>query len=153
MLATAIIVSILTGKSIILCERLIGLRGRTFVAYRFRIPVVKETSSRWANGFAVALHALSLDKLPQLFNVLRGDMSLVGPRPRAEPEFGYYVAHAAECLLARPGFIGVGERYDPARDQQIEIVLDRYYVRNWSARLDFELLRKAIRGTPGERMA
>jgi exopolysaccharide production protein ExoY len=144
MLATAILVRILTGKSIILCERLIGLRGRTFVGYRFRIPVTKATTSGWASGFAVALRALSLDKLPQLFNVLRGDMSLVGPRPRTQAEFSYYVAQAAECLLARPGFIGIDERYEPARDQQREIVLDRYYVRHWSARLDFELLGKAI---------
>jgi lipopolysaccharide/colanic/teichoic acid biosynthesis glycosyltransferase len=144
MLATAILVRILSGKSILLCERLIGLRGRTFIGYRFRIPVVKKTSTYWARGFAVALRALSLDRLPQLFNVLRGDMSLVGPRPRTEAEFGYYVAQAPECLLARPGFIGIDERCDPGKDQQTEIVLDRYYVRHWSARLDLELLGKAI---------
>ena len=72
-------------------------------------------------------------------------MSLVGPRPRFANEFSHYFAQAPECLLARPGFIGIWESYNQAfSDQQTEIVLDRHYVCNWSARLDFVLLGKAL---------
>jgi lipopolysaccharide/colanic/teichoic acid biosynthesis glycosyltransferase len=145
MLATAVLIRLLTEESIFLSKRLIGRAGMTFVGYRFRVPVAKETTSRWASVDAESLRASSLDKLPQLFNVIRGDMCLVGPRPRAAAEFSDYFTQAPECLLARPGIIGLWQRDDPAlRDQQAEIVLDRHYVCNWSARLDFVLLGKAL---------
>jgi exopolysaccharide production protein ExoY len=145
MLMTAVLIRLLTEESIFLTERLIGHAGRMFVGYRFRIPIAKETTRRWTSVAAESLRASSLDKLPQLFNVIRGDMSLVGPRPRAVAEFSDYVAQAPECLLARPGIIGLWQRDNPAlSDQQAEIVLDRHYVCNWSARLDFALLGRAI---------
>jgi len=145
MLATAILVRLFTKESIILCERLICLRGRMFVGYRFRILVAKETSSSWASGVAGALRASSLDELPQLVNVIRGDMSLVGPRPRAAAELSDYFAQAPECLIARPGFISICQSYNPASsDHLTEIMLDCHCVGNWSARLDFALLGKAI---------
>jgi len=135
----------LTEDPIFRSERLIGRGGRIFVGYRFRIPVAETTSPYWVGGAVEALRASSLDKLPQLFNVIRGDMSLVGPWPRATAEFSDYFAQAPECLVARPGFINIQESYNPAfTDRQTEIVLDRHYVRNWSARLDFLLLSKAI---------
>jgi len=144
-LATATLIRFLTEKPIILCEQLIGLRGRTFIGYRFRIPVAKETNSRWASGVADALRTSSLDKLPQLFNVVRGDMSLVGPRPRVAAEFSDYFAQAPECLIARPGFISIRQSRNAAlSDQLTEISLDRHYVSTWSAWLDFGLLGRAI---------
>ena len=72
-------------------------------------------------------------------------MSLVGPRPRAPAEFSGYFAQAPECLLARPGLVSIWQSYKPAlSDLQTEIALDRHYVSNWSARLDFALLSKII---------
>jgi len=146
MLATAAIVRLLTEKSTILTERLIGRKGRTFVGYRFRIPVGRtESSSAWAQRVAEALHRSRLDQLPRFFNVIRGDMSLIGPRPRAAVEFGVYFARAPECLLARPGLISIGQSFGRAfGDHRAEIALDRYYVSHWSIGLDLALLGKSI---------
>ena len=145
MLAAAILTRLLTNGSVILSERLIGHGGTTFVGYRFRLPVANPKTTHWANHAAESLRASSLDKLPQLFNVVRGDMSLVGPRPRAPAEFSDYFAQPPECLLARPGLISIRHTYKrPLTDLQNEIVLDRRFVRNWSARLDFALLSKII---------
>jgi len=146
MLATAAIVRLLTEKSTILSERLIGRMGRTFVGYRFRIPVATtESRGPWAQCVAEALHSSRLDQLPRFFNVIRGDMSLIGPRPRAAVEFGDYFARAPECLLARPGLISIGQSFGRAfGDHRTEIALDRYYVSHWSIGLDLALLGKSI---------
>jgi lipopolysaccharide/colanic/teichoic acid biosynthesis glycosyltransferase len=78
-------------------------------------------------------------------NVIRGYMSLIGPRPRPAAEFSDYFTQEQECLRARPGFISIWQSYYPAlTDQHAEIALDRQYVCNWSARLDFALLCNAI---------
>jgi exopolysaccharide production protein ExoY len=146
MLATAVLIRLLTEGSIFLSERLIGRGGRIFLGYRFRMPVAKsETASRWANHILKSVRASSLDQLPQLINVIRGDMSLVGPRPRSAAECSDYLTREQECLRARPGFISIWQSYYPAvLDEHAEIELDRHYVCNWSARLDFALLCKAI---------
>ena len=146
MLATAALIRLLAEGSIFLSERLIGRGGRIFLGYRFRIPIAKsETTSRWANRILNSLRASSLDQLPQLINVIRGDMSLVGPRPRSAAELSYDFMREQECLRARPGFISIWQSHYPVVvDEYAEIALDRHYVCNWSARLDFALLCKAI---------
>jgi exopolysaccharide production protein ExoY len=145
MLAAAVVIRLFTDGSLIASERLIGRGGATFVGYRLRLPGANPKTTRWANRVAESFRASSLDKLPQLFNVVRGDMSLVGPRPRAPAEFSDYFAQAPECLLARPGLISIWQSYNPpSSDQQTEIALERHYVSNWSARLDFALLSKII---------
>jgi lipopolysaccharide/colanic/teichoic acid biosynthesis glycosyltransferase len=71
MLASAVLISLLSADSVILCERLIGRGGRTFVGYKFRIPAANaKSSSRWAERVAEALHASGLDQLPRLLNVM-----------------------------------------------------------------------------------
>jgi exopolysaccharide production protein ExoY len=143
MLAVTLVIRLLTNGSLILSERLIGRGGTTFVGYRFRLPVANPKTR--ANRVAASFRASSLDKLPQLFNVVRGDMSLIGPRPRAPAEFSDYFAQAPECLFAKPGLISIWQSYNPPfGDLQTEIALDRHYVSNWSARLDFALLCKMI---------
>ena len=145
MLMTAIVLRFLMEEPIILSERLCGRGGRTFVGYKFRIHFVNANGSRWANCFAEALRGSCLDQLPQFLNVIWGDMSLIGPRPRAAAEFRDYFVRAPECLLARPGFISIGQSYHPTyANQRAEVALDRYYVRNWSIALDLALLSKAI---------
>src|SRR5262245_50501684 len=145
-LLTAILMRLLTSKSILLPECLIGRRGRTFVSYKFRLPLANAGScDAWVIGVCEALHKGGLDQLPQLFNVIRGDMSLIGPRPRAAQEFRHYFAQVPECLRARPGMISIWQGYDlNVRDSRTEIALDRYYVCNWSIALDFWILSKII---------
>jgi exopolysaccharide production protein ExoY len=148
MLMTAVLIRLSTKGPIILSERLIGRGGRTFVGYKFRVPVANaENASPWAERVAEALRKSSLDQLPRLFNVIYGDLSLIGPRPRTMAEFTDFV-RAPECLLPRPGLTGIWQIYGPTfRERGTEIALDRYYVRNWSLRLDIALMSKAISAT------
>jgi undecaprenyl-phosphate galactose phosphotransferase len=91
------------------------------------------------------LRQTSLDELPQLWNVLRGDMSLVGPRPIVEKELLRYGCGAVEYLSVRPGITGlwqVNGRNRTTYDRRVE--LDLYYVRNWTLRLDFAILIKTV---------
>lgn len=92
------------------------------------------------------LRKLSLDELPQLWNVLIGDMSLVGPRPIVKAEIAKYHARFASYALVRPGITGlwqVSGRNDTSYDQRTR--LDEYYVRNWSFWLDVYVLGRTIR--------
>ena len=151
---TAILVRLLTKEPTILSERLIGRGGKIFVGYRFRTPVPSADSiSRWEERVAQALSSSSLDKLPQFFNVIRGDMSLIGPRPRAAVEFRNYLAQAPECLPARPGLISISQSSHPIfKDQRTETALDRCYVSNWSLGLDLALLKmSAISGNRADK--
>jgi lipopolysaccharide/colanic/teichoic acid biosynthesis glycosyltransferase len=149
MLMIAALIRVSTEEPIIHCEGLIGLGGRTFVGYKFRIPVTNaESSIGWAECLTEVLRRSSLDQLPRLFNVMRGDMSLIGPQPRAAAQLGDCFARGRECLQARPGLTGIRLSHRPTpRDWRTEIALDRYYVRNWSLRLDIALMSKAISAT------
>jgi exopolysaccharide production protein ExoY len=149
MLMTAIVVRLWSDEPIILSERLLGRGGRVFVGYKFRIPVANaEGPMGWTECVAEGLRRSNLDQLPRLFNVLRGDMSLVGPQPRTAGQFRDCFARGPECLLARPGLTGIWRIYRPSpRHGRAEIALDRYYVRNWSLRLDLALMSKVILAT------
>jgi Undecaprenyl-phosphate galactose phosphotransferase WbaP len=147
----------------------IGQNGRKFKCYKFRSmvldadKVLKELLERdpvaraeWDKDFKLkndvrvtrigsVLRKTSLDELPQLWNVLRGDMSLVGPRPVVEKEIERYGADAAYYLLAKPGMTGlwqVSGRNDT--DYARRVFLDAWYVRNWSLRSDIAILFKTI---------
>ncbi|MWB97860.1 sugar transferase [Agromyces seonyuensis] len=88
----------------------------------------------------------SLDELPQLWNVVRGDMSLVGPRPPLPDEAVHYSDRDRRRLLVRPGMTGlwqVSGRSDLGWDESI--ALDLYYVENWTLRYDLGLLLRTVR--------
>ena len=92
------------------------------------------------------LRKTSLDELPQLFNVLKGDMSLVGPRPVTQDEINrHYQKDAAYYFMVRPGITGlwqVSGRSDT--DYKFRIETDVWYVLNWSLWLDLMILAKTV---------
>jgi len=88
----------------------------------------------------------SVDELPQLVNVLRGDMSLVGPRPFFESDLDDYEAHHFRRLAVPPGLTGlwqVSGRSDIVDFEEV-VRLDRYYIEHWSLALDFRILARTL---------
>jgi exopolysaccharide production protein ExoY len=91
------------------------------------------------------LRKLSLDELPQLVNIIRGEMSLVGPRPVVEDELELYEAAAVYYLQTRPGLTGlwqVSGRNDVSYETRV--AFDTHYVRNWSLASDLVIVARTI---------
>lgn len=91
------------------------------------------------------LRKTSLDELPQLINVVRGELSLIGPRPVTEEELERYQEHTPTFLLIKPGMTGlwqVSGRNDVSFEERIK--LDVYYVENWSAGMDLRILWRTV---------
>jgi lipopolysaccharide/colanic/teichoic acid biosynthesis glycosyltransferase len=91
------------------------------------------------------LRKYSLDELPQFYNVLRGDMSLVGPRPPMASEVEKYDLAHLRRLDVLPGITGLWQveaRQDPSFDSYIS--LDTAYVENWSLMMDFRILARTV---------
>lgn len=137
----------------------VGLHNSEFKMYKFRSMVVQtngEDASKWTTAedprvtkFGKFIRKTSLDELPQLFNVLKGEMSLVGPRP----ERPFYVEKFKEEIprymikhQVRPGMTGWaqvnGYRGDSSIYKRIEC--DLYYIENWSVIFDFKILYRTI---------
>lgn len=140
------------GPALFRQER-IGYAGRPFTVLKFRSMVVGAQSM--GAGLAVAegderitragrvLRRLSLDELPQLLNIVRGDMSLVGPRPTVASQVERYDAEQRRRLLARPGLTGLAQisgRTAIPWSERIAIDLD--YVDRWSMRRDLAILAR-----------
>jgi lipopolysaccharide/colanic/teichoic acid biosynthesis glycosyltransferase len=88
----------------------------------------------------------SLDELPQLFNIVAGDMSLVGPRPFFESDLADYEAHHFRRLAVKPGLTGmwqVSGRSDIVDFEEV-VRLDRYYIEHWSVGLDLRILARTV---------
>ncbi|HEY9441550.1 MAG TPA: sugar transferase, partial [Streptomyces sp.] len=101
-----------------------------------------------------ALRRTSIDELPQLLNVLRGDMSLVGPRPPLPEEVACYDEREHRRLAVRPGLTGlwqVSGRSDLS--WQETVALDLWYVDNWSVATDMGLLARTVRAVADGRGA
>jgi len=155
MLVAAILVKVTSPGPIIFKQERVGLHNKPFYMYKFRsmeIQSAKEEKRAWTvkndprvTGVGKFLRRTSLDELPQLFNILKGDMSLVGPRPE-RPHFvekfkeeipRYMVKHQV-----RPGLTGWaqvnGYRGDTSIRKRIEH--DIYYIENWSLGLDIKII-------------
>ena len=143
----------------------IGRKGRTFDCYKFRTMVVdadrrkaelEHMNEREGVLFKIVndpritpmgrkLRKYSLDELPQFYNVLRGDMSLVGPRPPIASEVEQYDLAHLRRLDVLPGITGLWQveaRQDPSFDSYIS--LDTAYVENWSFWLDLKILARTV---------
>jgi exopolysaccharide biosynthesis polyprenyl glycosylphosphotransferase len=138
-------------------ERL-GRDGRAFIIYKFRsMPVGSESAGpMWtfrgddrATAVGAILRRYSLDELPQLWNVLKGDMSLVGPRPERPffvDQFRDRVPKYMDRHLVRSGITGWAQVSGLRGDVSIEerTRYDIYYVENWSVLLDLRILLKTV---------
>lgn len=156
------------GNAIYGHER-IGRDGKKFKCLKFRSMVVNsqevlktllesdnDAQAEWNKDFKLKndpritkigkfIRKTSLDELPQLFNVLRGEMSLVGPRPIIEKELERYAGDVDYYLMAKPGMTGlwqVSGRNDV--DYDTRVYFDAWYVKNWSLWNDIAILFKTI---------
>ena len=152
MLFVAILIKVTSPGPIIYSQERVGLHSKTFRMYKFRSMEVKEEKNGWTKKndprvtpIGKIIRKLSIDELPQLYNVLIGNMSLVGPRPE-RPFFvekfreeipRYMVKHQV-----RPGMTGwaqiKGYRGDTSIRKRIDC--DLYYIENWSIGLDIKIL-------------
>jgi exopolysaccharide biosynthesis polyprenyl glycosylphosphotransferase len=144
----------------------VGKGGETFKIYKFRTMVVnaeallrdvhqdneseggvlfKMRRDPRVTAVGAKLRKSSLDELPQLINVLKGEMSLVGPRPALPTEAARYADHVRRRLVVKPGLTGmwqVNGRSELSWDESVR--LDLRYVENWSFALDLQILWKTI---------
>ena len=91
------------------------------------------------------LRRYSLDELPQLVNVVRGEMSLVGPRMISPPEMAHYGKWGLNLLTVKPGMTGlwqVSGRADVGYEERVR--MDMHYIRNWTIWLDLQLLIRTV---------
>ena len=143
------------GGPVFYVQDRVGKGGKTFRCYKFRTMVVGAENK--GLGLEVAkydsrvtrvgrfLRHWTLDEIPQLFNVLKGDMSIVGPRPTLSSQVGRYTPWQRRRLEVRPGMAGwawIHGRNNPPWAERIE--LDVWYVDHWSLRLDLYILLKAF---------
>jgi lipopolysaccharide/colanic/teichoic acid biosynthesis glycosyltransferase len=151
MLAVAGLVLLKLGRPVLFAQRRPGLHGRPFTLYKFR--TMRTADSRGEplpdelrlTNFGRFLRRTSLDELPELFNVLTGDMSLVGPRPLLMEYLPLYTARQARRHEVRPGITGwaqVNGRNAISWDQKFEY--DTWYVDNHSFLLDLRILAMTV---------
>jgi Undecaprenyl-phosphate galactose phosphotransferase WbaP len=158
------------GGPAIFAHKRVGQSGRLFPCYKFRTMRVDAEEqlrlllandpallAEWEREFKLRsdpritrvgrfLRRTSLDELPQLINVIRGDMSLVGPRPVIKAELERYGTDVDYFLMVRPGITGlwqVSGRSDSGYEQRV--YLDTWYVKNWSLWYDIAILFKTIK--------
>lgn len=142
----------------------VGVGGKLFHYYKFRSMMPKTDSLRYSpeladknarndgpmfkvkndprvTRFGHFIRRYSIDELPELFMVFKGDMSLVGPRPHLPEEVAKYEHHHKKVLTVKPGMTGMAQisgRSDLSFEEEVK--LDTYYIENWSMSLDISIL-------------
>ena len=161
MLVTALAIRLEDGKPILYRQVRVGRDGRRFTVYKFRSMRVDAEAhgAVWAaerdprvTFVGAIIRRLRIDELPQLFNVLAGDMALVGPRPE-RPEFTSELADRipgyADRLSVKPGITGWAQVSAPYAasidDARIKLSYDLYYIKNRSFLLDLLILAATVR--------
>jgi len=162
LLLVGLLVKLDSRGPMLYCQRRTGYAGSTFLIYKFRTMKVAEEDDEVVHAtkgdgrttrLGRFLRRSSLDELPQLFNVLKGEMSLVGPRPHAVKHDRIYsqtIATYGHRFLVRPGITGLaqvrglrGEIEYP--DEMAErVALDLRYIENWSIWLDIKILVQTL---------
>ncbi len=162
------------GPALFRQER-IGRNGKRFVLYKFRSMKMHADTSRHQSHFmhlvrsdspmvkldlmrdsrliqgGCFLRAAGLDELPQLFNVLRGEMSLVGPRPCLPEEFALFTPEQRERFAALPGLTGIWQVYGKGASTFSEMnAMDALYVRRSSPGLDFAIMMRTPHALVGQ---
>jgi exopolysaccharide biosynthesis polyprenyl glycosylphosphotransferase len=167
----ALLIKFTSGSPVLYRQERIGLRGTTFAMLKFRsmktgadaelaqllsdqgtngVPLFKIENDPRITPIGRILRKYSLDELPQLFNVLGGSMSLVGPRPQRQGEVALYDDDAHRRLYVSPGMSGlwqVSGRSNLSWGESIR--LDLYYVENWSLMGDIVILFKTFKAVFG----
>jgi len=153
MIAVAIGVKLSSPGPILFCQERVGKDKKPFKMYKFRSMRITGTENTgWSTDvdprktrFGSFIRKCSLDELPQFFNVLKGDMSLIGPRP----EIPFHVNHFKEEIplyllrqQVRPGITGWAQVNGLRGDTSIEerVKYDLWYIENWTIWLDFKIL-------------
>ncbi|WP_304153473.1 undecaprenyl-phosphate galactose phosphotransferase WbaP [Megamonas hypermegale] len=156
----------------------VGKNGKEFPCYKFRSMCVDakekleellkndpQARVEWEKDFKLKndpritksgafLRRTSLDELPQIFNVLKGEMSLVGPRPIIKEEMKRYGKHIDDYLMVKPGIAGIWQcsgRSDVSYEERVQ--MDSWYVRNWSVWLDIMILWRTLKAVFAEKGA
>jgi lipopolysaccharide/colanic/teichoic acid biosynthesis glycosyltransferase len=162
--ALAVMVKLTSPGSTFYRWQVAGKGGRPFTGYKFRSmhtnadelkiqleslnemsgPVFKLTNDPRVTRVGGFLRRYSLDELPQLYSVLKGDMSLVGPRPPLVSEYLKFTEHQKQKLAVKPGITCLWQvnGRNSVRDFDDWVRLDLDYIRRWSLKLDFWILMK-----------
>ena len=170
LLGIALAVAIDNRGRIIFAHKRVGAAGKKFPCYKFQtmVPDAEEklkkyltenpaAKKEWEESFKLTndprvtklgnfLRRTSLDELPQLWNVIRGEMSLVGPRPIVQAEVPRYGKNIREYYMVLPGITGmwqVSGRSDTTYPERV--AMDTWYVRNWSVWIDLMYLFKTVK--------
>lgn len=170
LLVIAVMVAFDNKGNVIFAHRRIGRGGKEFKCYKFQtmIPNAQEALEQylaenpearkeWEESFKLTndprvtklgniLRKTSLDEMPQLWNVIKGDMSLVGPRPIVAKEIERYGEYFREYAMVTPGITGMWQasgRSDTTYEERVE--MDTWYVRNWSVWIDLMYLFKTVK--------
>ncbi|WP_245464276.1 MULTISPECIES: sugar transferase [unclassified Mesorhizobium] len=169
MLAVALLILVTDGGPAVFSHTRIGFNGRRFACYKFRTMVANservladylasnpEAAKEWEQNWKFKndpritflghiLRKSSLDELPQLINVLRGEMSCVGPRPVVPDELQRYGSSAIDYLKTRPGLTGLWQVAGrDAMDYPSRVSIDSRYVREWSLWADVVILVRTV---------
>jgi exopolysaccharide biosynthesis polyprenyl glycosylphosphotransferase len=165
MIPAAILIKLTSPGPILFKQLRCGLNGRQFVMYKFRSmidnaeqlrveletlnemdgPVFKSSRDPRITFIGKILRRFSVDELPQVFNVLRGDMSLVGPRPPLPQEVARYERWHRRRLSMKPGMTclwQISGRNEVSFEDWMK--LDLTYIDNWSLLLDLKILLKTV---------
>lgn len=179
MIAIALLIMVADGRPIVFAHRRVGFGGRSFLCLKFRTMVRdseavlqkildsdpekrrewEETQKlvddpRVIGSIGRFMRRTSLDELPQIFNVLRGEMSIVGPRPVVQAELIRYGELAKAYRSVRPGLTGpwqIGGRSQTTYDERVAI--DAAYIGDWSLTKDAVIVAKTVKMLAGSHSA